>query len=1233
METILFLWGMISAFLIFSQRSKLNQLTKDFESFKVEAGAAYRRLRDAKTDLNTAPPAQTAAAAVKPNTAPDAVPPKPVVVTPPPAPAPVAQPPVVAALKPPVPVATPQYQIPSIPKPAYAAAQPAQPSLNKQADPSLSAAQPLPLAAKAEPAKAPPIIVPPAKVKPAYSIDRFMSGNWLVWIGGLALALGGGFLVKVSYDAGFFGPAVRIVSAGILAALLVVAAEFLRRRPMAKAFGPVGPDSAPAILAGAGLFIGYADVFAAYSIYNFFGAPVAFALLSAIAFLALGLSPRHGKPIGLLGLLGAFIVPLLVSSKTPQMIPLYIFLAAVAGASVGVFRSQRWWNLTGVALAGSLTWGFVGSQLSINKFNSAHDALIASGLYLIFITVVFCLRWQPNRKALTDVTPNKLGIPSAWRYGPRDIVDTISLCAAIGSALIMFMLVLQAQYQPVTLWLGGTLLGLLMLRAATRPGLDILSSLAMALFLGALYFWAIGHPVGLTAQTKVWTLILLLGAGGGAITMMLLAPSRPVPAQWALGATASLGAAYVMSFGYIGEAQQTPLWAGIGAAVAALPFMALAQLRQTGRHVLAQNVYAAGVFGLLGFALIILFERNNLTLALALFVTLIAIVHGYLRLTVLQWIAGGIALLVLGRLGFNSSLITQSVQPPIWNWLLPIYGGAAVAFIAAHRLFRISGGTAMLLNLLEAAGIGLTVMLVSMNIRSFVATDSSLTGNYGFVEQAMQSIAWLGFSLGLGAVRRQNVSIIIVAARWGLFAAAMINIVLFQVLISSPLVTGLNIGTLPVLNLLSLGILIPGILLMVMMLFAERRKDTLYGKSAGIFGLSLIIFWSMLEMRHWFQGAQITLFAETSLFESFCYPLLFLLWGIGLYVAKPVQARPLLKWLGLGMFAFAGVWICFGNLLSFSPLLRALKIGSLPVLNTLAAGYALPGLLCLFTMVLAEKRDDKIIAKFASIAGTGLLIFWSILEMRHWYQGQLINLSQPLIAAEAYSYPVLFLFWSLALRYFKQANARPEMRIIGYAMLMASGAWVLLGNVLVFSPLLQKWSVGPWPVANLLALAYLVPSAGLAARLVFGDAQLPKNIRAAAITSIGLLVFLWCNLTLRHAFQGPVLTLGRPYAATEYYGYSLLWLAIATGIFGAAMRWHHKGLEYAFMGLTLMTILKVFLFDMNELSGVLRAVSFIGLGLSLMGLGLLYRRFIYRRSQLENTPTPENDSENPAAQT
>ena len=54
-----------------------------------------------------------------------------------------------------------------------------------------------------------------------------------------------------------------------------------------------------------------------------------------------------------------------------------------------------------------------------------------------------------------------------------------------------------------------------------------------------------------------------------------------------------------------------------------------------------------------------------------------------------------------------------------------------------------------------------------------------------------------------------------------------------------------------------------------------------------------------------------------------------------------------------------------------------------------------------------------------------------------------------------------------------------------------------------------------------------------------------------------------------------------------------------------------KPARIASAAIVLLTILKVFLIDMSELAGVWRALSFIGLGLVLIGIGYLYQRLLF----------------------
>ena len=51
-----------------------------------------------------------------------------------------------------------------------------------------------------------------------------------------------------------------------------------------------------------------------------------------------------------------------------------------------------------------------------------------------------------------------------------------------------------------------------------------------------------------------------------------------------------------------------------------------------------------------------------------------------------------------------------------------------------------------------------------------------------------------------------------------------------------------------------------------------------------------------------------------------------------------------------------------------------------------------------------------------------------------------------------------------------------------------------------------------------------------------------------------------------------------------------------------------------------VAVAKVFIFDMSELEGVLRALSFIGLGAVLIGIGLFYQKLLTRAAKHDAAP-------------
>jgi uncharacterized membrane protein len=59
------------------------------------------------------------------------------------------------------------------------------------------------------------------------------------------------------------------------------------------------------------------------------------------------------------------------------------------------------------------------------------------------------------------------------------------------------------------------------------------------------------------------------------------------------------------------------------------------------------------------------------------------------------------------------------------------------------------------------------------------------------------------------------------------------------------------------------------------------------------------------------------------------------------------------------------------------------------------------------------------------------------------------------------------------------------------------------------------------------------------------------------------------------------------------------------------------------LGVIILTIAKVFIIDTASISGIYRALSVIGLGVVLLGIGFLYQRVLFPRgAEADATATP-----------
>src|SRR5439155_6886783 len=238
----------------------------------------------------------------------------------------------------------------------------------------------------------PPPLPAPPPADPGF--EERIGTRWVVWIGGLTLALGGFFLVRYSIEAGLLGPGVRTILGGVFALALLASGEWTRRTENTSHIEVLPIASIPAILTAAGTAVAFATVYAAYALYDFLAPATAFALPGLVALGTLAAALLHGPALAGLGIAAAFVTPVLVSSDKPDFWALYIYLAIVTAAAFSLARIRLWRWLAVTTIAAALLWTFPCLQCGPSMIGP-HGFHVISGFALAALLVVCGFMFGP----------------------------------------------------------------------------------------------------------------------------------------------------------------------------------------------------------------------------------------------------------------------------------------------------------------------------------------------------------------------------------------------------------------------------------------------------------------------------------------------------------------------------------------------------------------------------------------------------------------------------------------------------------------------------------------------------------------------------------------------------------------------------------------------------------------------------------------------------------------------
>jgi uncharacterized membrane protein len=734
-----------------------------------------------------------------------------------------------------------------------------------------------------EPEQAAPDSTPPR------DLEALLTQRWGVWLGAAALLLSGVFLVRYAVDQGLLGPAVRCTLAALLGLALVVAAEWLSRRPARDEAG-LGRDQMPPALAAGGVAVLFGAAYGAGPLYDLVPPIIGFILLAATALAGMALSLRHGVLVAAIGIAGAYVTPALVAADAPYAPGLFGYLLLVTAAALLVVRHTAWaWLGWAATIAGAI-W----------------VALAATG-------GLGAETWAPGLFVPAAATLHLLLLPGAALEHPIGR----RLCWLPFAALAAAGLLLAAAVPDPWVRAGLLLLSpLAVWRGATEPRLDRLPWLAALVFLLTLLVWALPawQPTGEVLATEGYVMAVLPGAWAPEAIRPLLGVAVLLAAFYALAGLwlerrrarrlpwAALVAAVpvltlAVTYVQVGLFQPVALWAFAALALAgglvAAAWAAGADRKRAGVH-------AAGAVAALALGCAMLLADQWLTLAIALLLPPLAWIEAQADLPPLRLVALAAAALVLVRLLLNGYLVDYAFGTlPLVNGLLPSYGVPAAAFALSAWMFR-KRGDDRAVAVLEAGAVVLVAALVALEIRHW-STGGDLVADGSFTEAALDvSALAVQASLLLHLARRTGR--VVQGWAWRVLGVlALFGAVLL--LLGNPAVTNDPAGQ----TALLCGYLLPAVLAGLASSAPELRQPN-WARLLGGYAVLAGLLWVGLEIR-----------------------LLYHPGALGLEAA-PIEDGELWAWSG-GWLAYGGALLALG----MASGQRAIRLAALAIIGLVTA--------------------------------------------------------------------------------------------------------------------------------------------------------------------------------------------------------------------------------------------------------------------------------------------------------
>ncbi|NNN44293.1 MULTISPECIES: DUF2339 domain-containing protein [unclassified Vibrio] len=733
--------------------------------------------------------------------------------------------------------------------------------------------------------------------------------HWLVWIGALAMLVGSGYLVQVIGSQIEFSPLMRVLLAAALSLTVIFAGEWFHRREQTvqtRAMRWKEFTYVPAAVTATGLMGVYCTVIFAFILYQMLSPGLSLLILAVAALTSLALSMRQGPLMAVLGLIGGYSAPLWINSSEPNYFLLAGYIAFISIAATLLMQFMRKaWLAPSIALPHMVWMVMMIAWIPQQLLFSWLILYLSLTLYLIFL--VPRMGWLLH--------PRYRHCQRRWSHSPVFI------------SVAMTLMVLQS---------------------VTK--IDQLTLLHIFYFYGLLM-----AVICLPALRKTWSLRVFLPtiiAGAVAVFALTLVCDALYPLQW----QSVIWSVFALCIVLIGlrlfsQARHDSSAFTTRTLLILVPLISLISLVYLdvfipdyawswtvfslciagGYYLLARRFHSLSehcsgiVHGMVVGCLWVWLNDIELTMAIAVQILVMTMQIQHRIFSPASWIV---------KVAMSVLVLRLTLLPfvPAWqpaanaNWLWGVVSYFPALFILIYARTRLKIINTELSNWFEGACLHLLLMAL------FTQTHYALTGQYGYwgAIDFTSAIIFANQALVMGLIYSyrsqfaqkltpiyQGYSYLL----WGVFAGLMLLLNTFE----SPLwVNHVSAQALPIVNILTLGWLLPASILAVVV---AKRWPTLAIQRQWLAITSAILaaLWLGMSIRQFWQSTSMTLWQPTGMAELFSYSMAGLLVGGVLTWYAATRHVPILQRVGVAILAGVALKVFLWDVSSLNGFWRAVS--------------------------------------------------------------------------------------------------------------------------------------------------------------------------------------------------------------------------------------------------------------------------------------------------------------------